>query len=349
MAFFTSQDYYLRRLRLFGRQLGYSSESKEDHVVWAQELRGTLRQITGMDTMLPTASQPEITEREDKGDYTQERLVITTEPSVQMPVYVLKPKHATGQLPVVLAPHGHGSGGKLAPAGVKANDNLRRAVDEYNYGYGVEMVRQGFIVFCPDARGFGERREPMYQSEEHLLQSSCRELNNMAIPLGQTVIGMWIWDLMRLIDYIATRQDCDLDRLGCLGLSGGGYQTLWLAALDERVQCAAVSGYFYGVGEALLLQNENCSCNYVPGLWKYADMGDVGALIAPRPLLVETGDRDPLNGKSGVDNVRSQLAITRQAYNLFAAEDHLIHHVFSGEHRWDGAQTRDWFRRWLQP
>jgi dienelactone hydrolase len=175
-----------------------------------------------------------------------------------------------------------------------------------------------------------------------MLGGSCALLNHMAIPLGQTVTGMWTWDLMRLIDYIATRPECDADRIGSAGLSGGGLQTLWLAALDERVKCAVDSGYFYGYKDALLKLNGNCSCNYIPGLWKLADMGDIAALIAPRPFFVETGDADGLNGERGIANTSEQVAITRQAYELYGAADRLVQHIFAGEHRWCGEQAIPW-------
>jgi hypothetical protein len=52
------------------------------------------------------------------------------------------------------------------------------------------------------------------------MMSSCEVLNHMAIPLRQTVIGMWIWDLMRLIDYINQKPECDANHISCAGLSG---------------------------------------------------------------------------------------------------------------------------------
>ena len=63
------------------------------------------------------------------------------------------------------------------------------------------------------------------------------------------------------------------EHLGCVGFSGGGLQTLYLAALDERVRYAVISGYLYGFKDSLLELNGNCSCNYVPGLWNALDMG----------------------------------------------------------------------------
>ena len=78
-------------------------------------------------------------------------------------------------------------------------------------------------------------------------------------------------------------------------------------------------------------------------------MGDIAALIAPRPLLIETGARDPLNGERGVVNVVEQLAITGQAYGLLGAQGRLAHDLFDGEHMWHGEQAIPWLERWLDP
>src|SRR5262249_24538650 len=152
------------------------------------------------------------------------------------------------------------------------------------------------------------------------------QLMLMGYPLGQTVQGMWTWDLMRLIDYIETRPECDPDRIGCAGLSGGGLQTLNLAALDTRIKAAVGGGYFYGVKDSLIRLADNCDCNCVPHLWQYADMGDIGGLIAPRSLFIEAGDKDALNGARGVTNVKEQIAITRRVYRVFSSEHQLAHH-----------------------
>jgi len=170
----------------------------------------------------------------------------------------------------------------------------------------------------------------------------------MAYPLGQTVTGMWTWDLHRLIDYIQSRDDCRADRVGCAGLSGGGLQTLWAAALDTRIRCAVISGYMYGHKESLLDMYAACSCNYVPHLYEYVDMGDVAALIAPRPLLVETGTKDALNGRSGLANVRAQMRTIQKAYRLLDAKEKLKHDVFEGEHQWHGLEAGPWMKRCLE-
>jgi dienelactone hydrolase len=152
---------------------------------------------------------------------------------------------------------------------------------------------------------------------------------------------------MVLLDYVATRPEVAGRRVGCIGLSGGGLQTLYLAALDDRVDCAVISGYFYGVADSLLDMSDNCDCNFVPHLWENADMGDVAALIAPRPLLFESARGDPLNGPRGIDNVLEQYAVTQHAYAVAGASDRLAIDVFEGGHMWHGVAAFDWLDRWL--
>jgi dienelactone hydrolase len=339
----------LARFDRESRSMRLRGQDAAELAAWRDELCARLRAIIGIDTMRACPPDPQEDAPEQCDGYTRTRVVIAVEPDVHMPLYVLTPDDLRpGQRrPVVLAPHGHSSAGKAAVVGRADAPELVRTIAQHNYAYGVQLARAGYIVLCPDARGFGERREPVVMADGDLLGSSCQVLNHMALPLGQTVTGMWIWDLMRLIDYAATRADCDLTRIGCAGLSGGGLQTLWLAALDERVRCAVVSGYFYGYKDSLLRLSTNCSCNYVPGLWQLADMGDIGALIAPRPLLIETGRYDELNGERGVLNVTEQYEITRQAYTLLGADDRLAHTLFEGGHRWDGTDVLPWLARWL--
>ena len=347
-TFFTSEPYLSSRFASISRQLGFRASSLEGWRLWRAELLGKLRELLGVDKLVPTELNPRVTEVVHREGYRREHILIDVEPGVTMTLYALIPDRLERPAPAVLAPHGHGSGGKLSPAGVVEVPGVAERVRQYNYDYGVQAVRRGYVVFCPDARGFGERREALFQAPEQLFESSCRQLAHMALPLGLTVAGMWAWDLSRLIDYALTRPECAGQPVGCIGLSGGGLQTLYLAALDERVQCAVISGYFYGVRDALLHLSGNCDCNYVPHLWEYADMGDIAALIAPRSLLIEAGTRDPLNGPRGIQNVLEQYEIAQAAYRLLGAEDRLSIDIFEGEHQWHGTVAFDWLDRWLR-
>lgn len=342
---FQTHPYLRKRWETVGRKLAFCAGNLEEGQEWRRRTLRKLRSLTGCDTMVRTDLNPRITGEVELRDHVRQRVEIQTEPGVRMPVFVLIPKNAPAPCPAMIAPHGHSSGGKLAVAGCREIPQVADTIEKHNYDYGVQFVRQGFITFCPDARGFGERQEEA--SRGNILASSCQWINNMAFPLGQTVTGMWAWDIHRLVDYVQSRKDCLPDRVGCAGLSGGGLQTLWAAALDDRIRCSVVSGYLYGYRESLLDKHTNCSCNYVPHLYEHVDMGDVAALIAPRPLLVETGTRDPLNGASGLKNVHSQMRIIRKSYRLHSASGMVKHDIFDGEHRWNGVQAIPWMKRHL--
>ena len=334
------------------KNCGFCAKDLLEYGQWKKSTRAKLKQLIGLNKLKTCDLKERKLEEErlEKEDYTREKWIIQTEENVWMPFYLLKPQKSPYEKPpVMIAAHGHGSGGKLATAGVWDFPEVKEVVERQNYTYGVEMARRGFYVFCPDARGFGERREILKQGEEpeKYMSCSCREISHMAVGLGLTVTGLWVWDLMRLLDYIETRQDCDRTRIGCIGLSGGGMQTLWLTALDDRVRFAAVSGYFYGYQDSLLEMNKNCSCNYVPHLWETVDMGDIGALIAPRPFVIESGTEDPLNGQRGIDNVLEQVNTVKKAYELFHGEHFLIHDVFHGKHQWHGEQVYAFAKRML--
>lgn len=337
--------YMQKRWEKVGKKMAFQAKNQKEWTDWSLELSAILKQLSGYDTMQKCSLDPVFTEQKEFDNYIRQHVVIQTEPGVYMPMYILIPKNQRGPFSVVIAPHGHYSGGKLAVAHCDDIPEVHMSIQTYNYIYGLQFVHAGFIVFCPDARGFGERREPF--GEEGLLDSSCEILNHMAYPLGQTVTGMWTWDIHRLVDYIQTRSDCLPNMIGCAGLSGGGLQTLWAAALDERIRCAIISGYFYGYKEALLELPQNCSCNYVPKLYEYVDMGDIAALIAPRPVLIESGMMDPLNGARGIENVVSQVEIARNAYRVFNCEHLFKHVVFEGEHRWNGQDAVTWMKQSL--
>ena len=344
-GYLQTQPYLQDRYATVGRKLAFSAESPDQWRAWRQRTVRKLKNLIGYGTMVKTDPEPDITEQIDLGDLIRQRLEIRTEPGIVLTAYVLIPKEAEPPFPVVIAPHGHSSGGKLAVVGCRDSAALAETIDKHNYDYGVQFAREGFITFCPDARGFGERQEQAAKGD--LLASSCQWITNMAFPLGQTVTGMWAWDIHRLIDYVKTRKDCMSNVIGCAGLSGGGLQTLWASALDTRIRCAVISGYLYGHKESLLDMHTNCSCNYVPHLYEYVDMGDIAALISPRPLLVETGTKDDLNGPSGLANVNSQMDIIGRAYSLLNAGQMVHHDVFEGEHKWHGVEAIPWMKRHL--
>src|SRR4029079_6490254 len=132
--------------------------------------------------------------------------------------------------------------------------------------------------------------------------------------LGQTMIGWRVWDIMRTIDYIATRSDLDPSRVGCMGISGGGTATLFATALDPRLRVAMVSGYLNTFRDSIG-SLAHCVDNYVPGILNWAEMYDVAGLIAPRPLFVESGEKD------NIFPIAASKAIFERVKNVYQAFD----------------------------
>lgn len=337
--YYTCLEHLLKVYDKHSRKNKFTGETQEALIKWQQEMRELLRGLIGLDMMEECELQPkQIEHKVLPNGIIREKIVIQVEPEVFMPFYVLSPIEPVkqGKRQCVIAAPGHMSAGKLAVAGVDEINCVKEKIEYFNYDYGMQLALLGYTVLCPDIRGFGERREAALQKDDEnaFLGSTCFQLEHMAIPLGQTVVGMLTWDLMRLIDYIETKEGWNVEHIGCVGFSGGGMQTLWLSALDERIQYSIISGYMYGYKDSLLKLNGNCSCNYVPHLWKHVDMGDIGALIAPRPVMIQSGRVDHLNGERGVINVIEQVEIMKEAYKLLGAEMKIHHAIYEGGHKW---------------
>ncbi|MCR1842242.1 dienelactone hydrolase family protein [Murimonas intestini] len=351
MKYYTAQEHFERIFANTKRTHEFIASDTAEFGAWSESLRLKLNELMGTDQMTLCPPRPRVAEEIACDGYVRKKILIDTEEDITMPFYMLIPSgvYKGEKRTALIACHGHSSCGKEAVAGVREKTAVAGTIEDYNYNYGEEFARRGYIVFAPDARGFGERREKYDQGDEpeKLLSSSCAYLNVMAMSLGQTVIGMWVWDLMRLADF-ALSCECVNGHVVCAGLSGGGMQSLMLAAMDVRIECCIISGYFYGYLQSLLI-NYNCHCNYVPNLWKTADIGDIGALISPRPVLIETGNKDSLNGQDGLGNVLPQIEKVRKAMKLFGKEDNLYHDIFEGEHKWHGDKAYQWMISHMPP
>ena len=320
------------------RQDKFVGSTREEFEVWKKQARETLWGLLGLDKMEDCPLQPKLLETtEVEQGILREKVLLQVEPETYMPVYILiPPRKSEGKQNCFIALPGHMGAGKYSVAGCREIPAVKDAIERFNYDYGMQLAKLGYVAICPDCRGFGERRDEARQNdtEDDFLNCTCYQLAHMAEPLGQTVAGMCTWDVMRLLDYICERGEWNPDTLGCLGFSGGGMQTLWAAAMDDRIRQAVISGYLYGYKDSLLILNGNCNCNYVPHLWEHFDMGDIAALIAPRPLLVQSCKDDHLNGPRGLENVLEQLDIVRQGYALYGKENLLLHDVREGGHCW---------------
>ena len=339
--FYTSRDVLRERIAAYERPHAVRTENRAAFEESAAETRAWLVHASGLDRCQFTPPNLRLLSRERGEGHTRERWLMDTEPGISMPYYVLIPDGiAPGERrPAILAPHGHNFGASASVIGLREDPVIAARIEKCNCDYGLQLVREGFVVFCPEARGMGDRREVLLQKDEALLATSCALLSRVGSALGESVIAMWTHDNLALAEQMREHPLVDPARMACVGLSGGGWQSMWLFALCPAMRAGVVSGYFYGADEALLEKCGNCDCNYFPGLWSHVDMADIAALGAPKPFFIETGDADGLNGKSGVANVLPQVRKLREVYHLYGQESAVGHQVFHGSHRWCGEDS----------
>jgi len=335
-------------------RLAFGARTVEEWAAWHEQLSAKLVELLGG---FPSPAEhpplnPVTLETGDTEDYRIEKVAFQSEEDVWTPCYVLTPRQVSPPYRPVIALHGHGMGGAAHLIGRIVDENLAEEeaahIAQHRYDYAAQLARHGYMVFAPEQRGLGERIETWpgmvtMDDGDPLWQKSCRGIAFNAMLLGKTVIGLRVLDVMRTIDYIAQRPEPVVAGLGCLGLSGGGTTTLFAAALDSRITVAVVSGYLSSFRESIMAIR-HCECNYIPGILNYAEMSDIAGLIAPRPLLVESGTQDPI---FPVSASRKAYAEVSRIYELLGADDRLKADVFEGAHRFSGRKAFDWLDRWL--
>ncbi len=144
--------------------------------------------------------------------------------------------------------------------------------------------------------------------------------------------AMALWDLMRCVDILAERPEVDPKRIGVAGLSMGGEWTMWLAACDERLRIAVVSGWMCTTEGVFSVYN--CPCWCLPGFVELMDVCEVHLLIAPRPVLFESAEKDNC---FPIRYCRDGFARVRAGYKVFGAEEAVAQDTWPAGHEWHGA------------
>lgn len=265
----------------------FRASTLEELSAWQTEFRRALRHQLGLDYIAETGKcklEPELIASDEAEDHIREEWTVQTEPGFRVPFYLLRPKHQSTPLPVVITPHGHGKQGKLTYVGLEGDGEGDRDV-------ALQAVRAGYVAIAPDARAFASMRTKADVHKDSV--SSCRHLAMRALLFGRTLLGERVWDMERLMDYAATRPEIDSSRIIITGNSGGGTVSLFTAACDERVMICIPGSYFCTFEDSIGAIS-HCECNYVPGVMRLGEMCDVAGLIAPRPFMCVNGKSDPI-------------------------------------------------------
>ena len=317
--------------------------------------------------------QPQLVRRTDKGDYVEEYLTFRTTADLRVPAYVLVPKRAQMPAPGIVVLHSHDGiylWGKEKVVENEQEHPYLTALKQRSYGgksTAAELARRGYVVIAIDMFYWGERRmildddppayreRPLAMTEKEIGAFNQRASQNESLvgrslfTAGITWPGVVLWDDIRTLDYLAARPDVDRNRLGCVGLSVGGYRSFLLAALDQRIKAAVDVGWMTSFGSQIkqhVINTVGLSF-HINGLYRYMDMPDLAALIAPRAVLVINGSQDRLFALDGVKTAFDKIA---RCYVKAGASGRSRCRLYDAPHEFNlemQAEAWDWLGQWV--
>jgi dienelactone hydrolase len=300
---------------------------------------------------------PEITGTTTADGLVQITFSYASDATNRVPGLIVKSATSSGRRPVVIALHGTGG---------KKEDELP---------FMAELARAGFVAVAIDGRYHGARTKSAKRSEEYVDAILRTFRGAKELPFFYDTA----WDVMRLVDYLETRDDTDAKRIGLFGISKGGIEAYLTAAADPRiaavVPCIAVESFRWAaennswqsrIGtvqaafDAAAMDSgiakpggefvHTFYCKVAPGLDREFDGPAMVPLIAPRPFLSINGELDPRTPKGGLDLCE---AAARAAYRAAGADEKFVLHVQPNTAHKVNPESlvlaREWFVRWLKP
>lgn len=348
---------------------------------WKSEAREALLRHLAFDPPAAPVSA-RVVASEERDGLRREEVRIRVSPAYEIPAMVLAPSGRTGRLPAVVALHCHGGQYRWGWRKlVSSPDDPPPLVDYrdrlYGRPYPELLARRGFVVIVADAFYFGERRLRADQLKAEVLPGDVREAfrglpslaegsaervaaeNRVAgayeaavtkgiSAAGATWPGLLTWDDRRTVDYLRTRPDVDPERIGCMGLSGGGLRSAQLMGADPRIRAGCVTAWMTSWEPMLPLHaRRHTWMAFVPGLGSVLDLPDVASLVAPGALLVQQCARDTLFPMEGMRSSVEKLTAVYAKLGIperFRGSFHDVPHSFPPALQ---EEAFDWLARWL--
>lgn len=248
--------------------------------------RERLRELLGLEQLAPASpARLEMSEGEAADPLQPQEVELQLADGTSIPSFLLRPEAAAanGAGVVLVAGHGRGIDSLVATA----------ESTEFNAGTAYAFARAGFTVLCPEVLSFGRRRfaRPEGAAPYEQGENSCGIDAARFMLRGIPLMGRRVADALAAHDAVGRLPGVDPERVGVAGGSGGGAVALLLAAAEPRIAAALVAAYFCSF-EASFCSIRHCPCNIIPGILPDLEMADIAALIAPRPLVIEHGERD---------------------------------------------------------
>lgn len=298
-----------------------------------ETLRSNLLEMLGL-LPLPerTDLKAQITARSQHKEFIVERLHFQSRPGLYVTGNLYVPQEVNEQLPAILYVCGHGR--------VKKGDVSFGNKAHYQH-HGAWFARNGYVCLTIDTLQLGEIEGLHHGTYDHDMWWWFNH--------GYTPAGVEAWNCIRALDYLQSRKEVDPERIGVTGRSGGGAYSWWIAAIDERIQCAVPVAGITDLENHVVdgTVEGHCDCMFMVNThqWDYAT---VAALIAPRPLLISNTDAD---GIFPLDGVYRTFTKTRRIYALHSASANIGLNITAGGHS-DTQELRvpafRWFNHFLK-
>ena len=256
--------------------------------------RQELYQLLGLLPPKTRQISAEIVSADEHEHYFLEKIILDINGFESVPAYFTKPKTNETKNPTILFNHSHGGNYLLGKEElIKGNVYLQ------NPPYAESLAKQGYSALAIDSWCFGERHN---KTESELFKEMLWS--------GRVMWGMMVYDSLRAIDYLVSREDVDSQRIGTVGMSMGSTMAWWIAALDTRIKvcvdlCCLTD--FHELIESRGLDGHGIYY-YVPNLLNSFTTSEINALISPRPHLGLAGNYDKLTPIKGLDKIDKELS-----------------------------------------
>lgn len=261
----------------------------------------------------------------------------------EVPGYIAIPEDGRARHPAILTMHGHSS----------SKENMF-GYEPTSQDVAEMLVKRGYVVAGIDGYFNGERKGQGPAGEmERMQRGTDQEMSlfKLNLWLGRTLWGMMLRDELMALDYLASRPEVDPARIGAQGMSMGSTRAWWLGAIDDRVKAVVGVACFTRYEDLIAIRELRAHGIYyfVPGLLKHFDSEGVMALLAPRPFLALTGDRDAGSPPEGMKKLD---AILTRLYRLHGVPERFrsviypeTGHVYNDDMK---QKMAEWFDRYLK-
>ena len=327
--------------------LRFAGRTREDFAAWKDRaLPRVLATLGDFPARVPL--NPQLLAEWEHDGLTRQKWLIDVQEYLSATVLVNLPAglRAGERRPALLCWHGHGPFGKEPVMGNDSSPEVRDNIARHNYDYGRQMAERGFVTFAIDWIGCGERNDsgkPNWRNTDRG-RDWCNLYYLNATMLGMTSLSINVAHGRAATDFACDLPAVDPERLGVMGLSGGGTLALWSALCDERFAAVELICYSDLWAHFGFRDLNYCGMQVAPGLFKLVDLPDLQGLLAPRPLLVDIGAYDTC---FKVDTAMACFEQVRRIYDVAGAADRLELDLFPGEHGWGGNRSEDFFKRHL--